>query len=243
MLPFVVALCPTFRRPKCLANSLWLWEHQTYPADRRFLIIADDGGTWPSQVGNNWKLESYQERFTHFPHKYNALASLAPPETDAFLIWEDDDVYLPRYVEAHSNVLLEHEFSKSKRVFSNYPGHLDMEDADGRFFSSIGFRKSLLDRLGGFGNTLHADYDQQFLSKVRSSGCSVGDPWSDATIQSCQFVYGWQTGHPHSQSTMKGGDDVDYYHRNAEIFKPVKADKLTPCPMEWVLDIFEQLGY
>jgi len=41
---FITALCPTFRHPDLLENTLWLWDQQDYPADQRYLIIHDAGG-------------------------------------------------------------------------------------------------------------------------------------------------------------------------------------------------------
>lgn len=242
-LPYICALCPTYRRPDCLRNSLWLWEKQTYPSNRRFLIILDDGGTWKSQHGENWMLFSVPIRYTHFPQKYNALTSLASSkQTNAFLIWEDDDVYLPGYVAAHANVLKQYEYSKSKHILSNYPGHLQLEASDGRFFSSIGLRKSLLERVGGFGETLQADYDQQFLAKLQDHNASWADPW--ANPKDCQYVYGWQTGHHHAQSVMKSPQDASYYKDCERIFFPVLVDgPLESKPMQWTLDIFKELGY
>ena len=152
-LPFIVALCPTYRRPECLANSLWLWGQQTYPADRCSLIMFDDGGSFHNQNNgqwdisvpgwqwkDSWKLVASSWRLPSITDKYNHLAFLAPQETDAFLIWEDDDIYLPGYVEAHAKVLAEHEYSKAAQVMSDYPGYLIIEEAAGRFFSSIGFQ-------------------------------------------------------------------------------------------------------
>src|SRR5690606_23546913 len=75
--PFVVALCPTFRHPDLLANSVALWKRQDYPLDRRRLVILDDAGTFDPQRGPGWELHAAPGRFPSLPAKYNALVALA----------------------------------------------------------------------------------------------------------------------------------------------------------------------
>ena len=72
---FVTALCPTFRHPQLLATSLALWEMQDYPADKRQLLILDDGGTFFDHCDptSNWTLIAKRIRFPSLPAKYNAL--------------------------------------------------------------------------------------------------------------------------------------------------------------------------
>ena len=51
-LPFVSCLCPTYRRPKLLENSIACFLAQDYPADRRELIVLDDAGELENQTGD-----------------------------------------------------------------------------------------------------------------------------------------------------------------------------------------------
>lgn len=248
-LPFITALCPTYRRPELLANSLWLWNMQTYPADRRQLVILDDGYTFDAQTSELptnvlWRLFRTPTRFDSITAKYDCLIDLAPDHTDAFLIWEDDDIYLPYYIQAHANVLKDNEYSKPKQVMSDYPGYLILEESAGRFFSSIGFRKSLYERIGGMEQTKRADFDQRFLARIASFNPSYGNPWPSATKNSCQFVYGWHTGKPHGQNTMRSPDDETWWDNAPKLFEdPGFIGQLVPKPMQKTLDIFEELGY
>ena len=174
---FVTALCPTFRHPTLLANSLALWNAQTYPAHLRRLVILDDGQTFDDDVGDTWELHGARERLPSLPAKYNLLLSLAPPETEAFLVWEDDDVYLPDYVAAHAACLERHELSHPSAVWSDYPGYLIEEPAAGRFHSALGFRRELIERIGGWPATDRADFDQQLQAALHAAAASKGDPF------------------------------------------------------------------
>ena len=55
-LPLVSCLCPTYRRPQLLENSIACFLAQNYPADRRELVVLDDAGELQSQTGEGWTL-------------------------------------------------------------------------------------------------------------------------------------------------------------------------------------------
>lgn len=50
-LPFISCVCPTYKRPHMLRNSLACFLAQDYPKDRCELIILDDAGQYRSQSG------------------------------------------------------------------------------------------------------------------------------------------------------------------------------------------------
>lgn len=245
-LPYIVALCPTFNHPELLANSVALWEIQDYPADRRFLVISDDGGAFDHwQTGENWHLFRHSQRFPSLPHKYNDMAMWGrrykpdmsgPP--DAYLVWEDDDLYLPGYVSAHARVLAEHELSKPGVVVSDYPGYLIEEPASGRFHSTLGFRRELFQRIGGWPLTRRADFDQQMIAALQSAARSAGDPFAEGSIE---FVYRWHTGAQHGQSFMRSPDDQAWYDRAGER-KPPWVGKLEPRLDARTAAILKELG-
>lgn len=223
----ISALCPTFRRPELLANSVALWERQyLFGGDRAELVILDDGGTFADQRGPNWRIVSVGHRYENLPAKYNALAALASPDSDAFLVWEDDDQYLPGYVAAHLDCLRRCELSKPRFVLSDYLGALKSERADGRFHSTLGFRRELFERVGGWPATRRADFDQQFIGRLEAAARTTGDPFSFAPICTSPYVYRWHTGQPHGQSTMRSPDDETWYDRAATLLSETPGGKV-----------------
>ena len=56
-LPLVSCLCPTYRRPQLLENSIACFLDQNYPADRRELVVLDDAGELQSQTGEGWQIK------------------------------------------------------------------------------------------------------------------------------------------------------------------------------------------
>lgn len=69
----ILCLCPTYGRPKLLANALACFLCQDYPAHKRKLLILDDAGQFAPQRGEGWELLSTRERFASLPDKYNAM--------------------------------------------------------------------------------------------------------------------------------------------------------------------------
>lgn len=230
----ITAICPTYRRPKLLANSLAYWLAQDYDPAKRQLVILDDGQTFDTCYGPSWQLFSSSARFPSITDKFNTLLELMG-KTDAVLVWEDDDTYLPSYVSKHAAVFQKSLYSKPSRVLSDYPGHLIEERADGRFHSSIGFRIELLKTVGGWPDTKRADFDQQFMANLRQAALEhdpvngIGDPWPTGPIP---FVFRWHTGHAHGQSTMdKGPADETWYDRAEQLYPKVPyVGKLVPIP-------------
>jgi hypothetical protein len=239
MKPFITALCPTYRHPALLANSLALWLAQDYPLDRRELVILDDGQTFDAQFGDGWKLISAATRYPSLPAKYNALLGMMAPETDVVLVYEDDDIFLPRYCSTHAQALENAEFSKPSRILSDYTGELAEENGAGRFHSSMAFRRELIERIGGWPDTKRADFDQQLMRRLATESKGIGDPCQFAPPQ---YVYCWRTGAAHCQSTMRSPDDTDWYERGEKAYKPVPfVGTLRPKIDERTRRILEQL--
>jgi hypothetical protein len=124
------------------------------------------------------------------------------------LLWEDDDIYMPRHIENHLHVLTEHEFSYPKTVWSTYFGDPVLECTDGRFWASTGIRYRSFSDVGGFVRTRRADFDQQSVGRWMGA---LGHGSSDQPPTYC-FRWG-DTGAVHGQTLMKSPDDETWYNR------------------------------
>lgn len=207
-LPFLSCLCPTFRRPELLQNSIACYLAQDYPADRRELIILDDAGQLIPSSEPGWRLISVPSRFRSLAEKYNALAGQAQGEY--LVVWEDDDVYLPWHLTAHVKALEQNEYSKPSRVLSLVRQNLQEEQSAGRFHGSIAFSRALFERVQGWPLTRRADFDQQFMARLSQAGATA-DP---CVSHRPSYIFRWaSTKAYHAQHTMRSPDDETWYER------------------------------
>jgi hypothetical protein len=206
-LPFVSCLCPTYRRPKLLENSIACFLAQDYPAERRELIVLDDAGELPNQNGDGWQIISIARRFRSLPEKFNALAGLARGEL--LVVWEDDDIYLPHHISSHVAAMEGHLWSKPSKVLSDYTGKIQEEDATGRFHASLAFTRQALEQVGGWPLTLRGDFDQQLIARLNG----LGIPGDLCAFSRPSYMFRWSsTGAYHGQALMRGPEDQEWYH-------------------------------
>jgi hypothetical protein len=139
--------------------------------------------------------------------------------SDAFAVWDDDDIYLPWHLVAHAEILAEHGWSNPTKVWSTYTGKPEIENAAGRFHGALAVRRDLVQRIGGWPDTPRADFDQRMLWRLADEE-PPGDP---TTVAVPSYVFRWgSTRHPHCQGFMKSPDNTTWYHdyARAHRFEP-----------------------
>lgn len=241
----IAALCPTYRRIRVVENTVALWEMQDYPAAHRRLIILDDGGTWRSQKGQTWEVFSVLRRFPSMPAKYAELVTSAlwscPWEPDAYLIWDDDDIYLPGYVTAHARTLLQHEFSSPFVNWTHYGP--DLMQQPKHWHAADGFRRELGERVGWWPEMKRMWFDRAFQNTLRDNARSTGEPWDN--YWDAQFVMGFSdTGAHHSSNTPESDNWYDEHaklvdcERYVGTLVPTLDDRLS-----WVQNEIRRQGY
>lgn len=232
-LPFVSCLCPTYGRPELLRNAIQCFLNQTYPANRRELIIWDDLGQYQSMVymtvKGTFEMISTQETFESLPDKYNALAQRA--QGDVIAVWEDDDIYLPYHLSSQIRELTDASkrvLMKTPEVISHYNGKIFKEASDGRFHGSLVFTRALLDYVKGWPATKRADFDQTVIKLLESNAEQILKniyTYEGETYPS--YVFRWEsTKQPHGQHYMENAADENWYgkyHANVTPEKPRSA--------------------
>ena len=108
--PFVSCVCPTYNRNKFLPYLIYMFNYQTYPANRRELIILDDSDCTDASLinqevvsqhnkDNNIKYIYSSERIP-LGKKRNMLNKLSKEnkETEYIVCFDDDDYYPPERI-------------------------------------------------------------------------------------------------------------------------------------------------
>lgn len=223
-------ICPTWNRPKCLANLVRQFLAQDYPRNELQLIILDDAGQYETQAGDRWQLISVSTPFDSLPTKYNALLDLVPQGVEGIVIAEDDDEYHPLHSAACAAALKLGLWCKPSRVRSDF-APITGEPSDGRFHASMAFRREWLIGHGGWPETRRADFDQQFIHKLTA----IAPPVDPLTLRhpglagllmrrkfpmTYRFTWG-SSGHAHAQSLTRGPDDEGWLERARAAARPV----------------------
>jgi hypothetical protein len=245
-LPRIVCLCPTFRRPSRLVeNSIACYLAQTYPADRRRLLILDDANDLAPQTGDGWEVVSQPIRIPSLPEKYHQLIMMADErwQPDAYCIWEDDDIYFPWHLEAHVHSLASRPWSHPSHVWALTTGEMVKEPAMGHLHASLAFTRDAYQRTGGWPLTNRADFDLQLLSILRRT---LGPPGNPLNFDDCpSYVFRWgSTQHPHGQNFMRSPQDEEWYTRALAI-PPIEGPPrhLIPSFDQETVKVLQETGH
>ncbi|MCZ2341702.1 MAG: hypothetical protein LC104_07885 [Bacteroidales bacterium] len=175
----LAALCCTFHRPHLLGHLIESFLRQDYPRTHRELIILDDAGQYDNQAGDGWRLISVPARFRTLGEKRNACAALASPDTEGFLIADDDDIYWPHWFSAHARALKQSEWSRPSLVLLAHGDGLKERDTGGLYHASWAFRRTAFDRIRGYA-ALNNGEDQDLARRLMEANATICDP--------CAFV-------------------------------------------------------
>lgn len=218
-------ITPLWNRPKLLPSFIRMIQNMDYPREQFCHLLLDDSGQFTTQEGTGWQLIAFKRPFHSLPEKFNALLGMVT--TRFVMVGEDDDLYLSPALKAHAAALEKGDVSKPSKVLTQCGGREQVEDACGRFHASIAFRADVARKLGGWVITDRADFDLQFLARLRD-GANVVDPLSLGF--SPFYVFRWETSlHSHAQGVGHGPDDEGWLERARAAAGPIEfVGKLFP---------------
>lgn len=147
-------------------------------------------------------------RFPTLMAKYDAVAE-EYWDWDAVCVMDDDDVYLPKFLENHVKAMESDPTSwcYPDSVYTTFGSAVRREESGGRFWASAAYGKELYKTVGGFGSSPRADFDRDML--VRAEG--VVHPRRSAP----QYIYNWDiTQDNHVSGTMAGVADTEWYGKS-----------------------------
>ncbi len=211
----LLCLCPTYGRPKLLANSIALFQAQEYPKEDCKLLILDDANQYEPQKGANWELIVALKRFGSMPQKYKMMFFLEDIfdvdlcEWDAIVMWDDDDIYFPNHLNAHAQQLRTFPWSQPKRVYCSYDP-ITIENVNGNMWASLAVRTDYLrkipkDRWDSWFLETRAAFDFSFLAMLESDG---------GRSDELSFMFRWSsTRVPHLQGFILSPEDTDAYKK------------------------------
>ena len=223
----LAALCPTYGRPRLIRNVLAMWNQQTLPWQDRMLIILDDGAQLPRGFGHDWCIYTTPTRYPSMSSKYARLLEIADDwGVDGYVVWDDDDVYLPWHMEAHAHALASHAWSYPTEVWSEGGGSLARERTGGNLHGSIAIGAALMQQLGGWPDTKRADFDLQMIGRL-SAAAQPGRPDADYPPS---YVFRWaNTGHRHYQNYCTQGHTDETVYDRVQRSSTERLSTITPA--------------
>lgn len=154
----IALLTITWKRPAMLGRLIECFNRQTH--EDREMIVLDDGGDYPDQPrGDRWRIVSIDRRFSSLGAKRNACAALASPDTEGFLICDDDDFLFPWAMAATDHALSQGVWVQPREVFEWQPdGSLIRQETFPRgprkdyvdYHSGWSYARELFEAVGGY---------------------------------------------------------------------------------------------
>lgn len=176
----ITVCCCTYDRPEYLRRMLYCFERQTH--EDRALIVLDDSGRLGNHEGDRWRIISEAARFASLGVKRNAVAQLAG-RTDALVVWDDDDLYLPHALEATADALGDAPWSRpSIACLSRQGGTLQRvrtwnrpDETDKAFQCCWGIHRDVFWEVGGY-SAMSRGEDCDLARRLLAAGVTECDP-------------------------------------------------------------------
>lgn len=205
----MTALCPTYGRPTLVRNALALFLGQELrPGDTAHLLIWSDDGLLDTQQGwqgsLSWEVVGTRE-WIPLTRKYAPMLehARATRGTDAWIVWDDDDVYLPWHLAAHAAALEHGDWSHPSRAYSTYGGLHEKPLSGRHYHGALAVHATLMAELGGWPQTDLSNYDKQMLAACWRVAGRPADPCQHAPPS---YVYRWDdTGRDHCSGRIRDG--------------------------------------
>jgi len=202
----LVALCPTYGRPSLVRTALALFLGQALrPGDTAHLLIFADDGLLQTQTGGQppltWEVMTAPD-WVPLTRKYAPMLAHAG-HADAWVVWDDDDIYFSWHLQAHAAALQSAPWSHPTQAWSTYGGIHLRPLAHRHYPGALAVGGPLMAELGGWPKTDRSNYDQQMLAACHRTAGSPGDPCQHAPPS---YVYRWQdSGRDHCSARIRDG--------------------------------------
>lgn len=147
--------CCTYNRPHLLGELIESFQKQSYPKSHCELVVLDDAGQYGDLRGENWQVVSFPRRFASLGEKRNACVSLTSPDSEYVVMTDDDDIYLPWWLESHArNFESGANWSFASRAFwsnnNEIVGRWHYQNDSFLMHPNHGFEKVLFWQVGGY---------------------------------------------------------------------------------------------
>ena len=201
-IPKISVCCCTYNRSQWIGEMIHSWLIQTYPMEQRELIILDDGGQYGDIQGDGWQIVSFSRRFASLGEKRNACVSLTHPKSEIIVVADDDDIYLPRWLECHANNFERGaEWSFASSIFwsehNRVVGQWKYRNESWIMHPAHAFTKKLFWEVGGYPHLAWRE-DHFFFEKLREKNIEHKDALQENEMPYVIYRRQLDSGHIHT---------------------------------------------
>lgn len=202
MKPSVTCLCCTYGRPLLLNEAVYSFLNQNYTGTKQLIILNTYQGQTLIYGHDEVKLFNVERRPSTLGECRNLCANQGDGEL--FLIWDDDDIFLPNYITMMVDLLDDLQWVKPQWRF-NARKHRITDYAPAACHQII-YRREAWHRAGYYPH-VDSGEDYAFVRRLRELEPNESRPhdWKKT-----QFIYGWENGHHHIS-----GDESRFGYKNA----------------------------
>lgn len=243
----IFVLCPTYKRLSKLRFCLWQFLQQNLASSiQKYFLFYDESGTI---TGIDESIKDrvfgiYQKSdYVPIPIKYRVLIDFADTlfgkrSDDIFVMWDDDDLYLPQNLDVHRQALEQGIWSKPSRVWTYYGNQLLIDaNTAGRFHSSIAIRREALSKCSW--NSLADNWDLRFIACLHQK---FGNPVDTLNINpNPQFCYLWSNSSWHYSLFCGKKESVWNLIKNSNISSDTGLAQPDPSSYPIGLTIYNQV--
>jgi len=185
----VSCLCPTYGRPRLLAESIESYLRQDFTGTSELLIVNDNPRQFLICNAPGVRIVNLRTKFKTLGEKYNYLVANA---RGRYLTpWEDDDVFLPHKLTATVTALefFKVDYYKLPWALCLNHGKID-ELASNLFFCAGIWTRALFDKTRGF-DAVQAAADQSIEAQLKehAGAAYLVDELHD--VSEVYYVYCW----------------------------------------------------
>ena len=124
--------------------------------------MYDDSGNLESYHTDDYMIVGTDTRARHLSEKYDDMVNMlekANQNYDVLAVWDDDDLYLPNYLENMSKTLQNHRWCKPSIAGIVQANKFSLVPTRGSFHATLGISKEIYIESGGWGYFPKASFD------------------------------------------------------------------------------------
>lgn len=185
-LPSVSCLCPTYGRVHALNEAVHSFLSQDYEGKKELIILNDLSEQKIIFDHPDVKVVNVDKHIKPLGKKFNETAALA--SGDIYLVWEDDDIYLPHRISYSVKNMRNGLFHTGQGYFEEAPQKIIR--SRNLFHANLAIHKGVFWSVNGYSLVDWSGIDTMLFEDLKRR---YGEFSSDIADEDVYYIYRWST--------------------------------------------------